>query len=238
MVKTSDDVMDVHPLERMDKLSEITDEKRTTIATKKKELEELEKKKKKEREELDKIRQKQTEEFEGKKKKDLEELEKKKKELEELEKKKAQEIEETEVLIEKSFQDLMRHKRLLIAEEEELNKKSKPSSKPESLEEVARAAKEFGTNQPDYNKIFETLNAPKKLYDITNGEFYNNLTELRDKAARGEITPAEERFVEQLRDQVEKFNENPYNRQKDENQYMKRSLNVLDQIEKYHGNLM
>ena len=88
MVKTSDDVMDNHPLERMERLKEISEEKRSTISAKKKEIEELERKKNKDFEELD-----------LKKKKELEELDKKKKELVDLENKKTKEIEETEDLI-------------------------------------------------------------------------------------------------------------------------------------------
>lgn len=238
MVRTSEDVMDINPLERMERLEEITNEKKGTIASKKKEYEELERNKKKELEELEKKKKKEFEEFETKKKKeleeldkkkkiDLEELEKKKKELEELEKKKAKEIEETEALIEKSFQELMRHKKQIIAEEDR-EKKSK------NLEDVASTAKETNVKHNFYGKIFENLETPKRLYEITNKNFYNNLVELRDKAARGEITPEEEEFVDRLRTRFESFERNPeYVQEQDKHNYVQRSLNVLDQVGQY-----
>ncbi len=235
MVKTSDDVMGITPLERMDKLSDISAEKKNTIAFKRKELEELQSKKKEELEELDKLRQKQLEEIDSKKKKELDELDKKKKELEDLEKKKAEEIEETEQLIEKSFQELMRHKRLIIAQEEEdeSKKKNQNQTASENLEAIAGTAKELNVKNVDYSKFFENLQTPRNLYDIANTGFYHNLNELKDKAARGEITPEEERFVNQLRNQFEQMNENQYNRNKDEFNYLQRSISVLDQIDQY-----
>jgi hypothetical protein len=207
MVKTSDGVLDINPLERMERLQEITEEKKASISSKKKELEDLERKKRKEIEELD-----------SRKKKDLEELEQKKRELEEMQKKKAQEIEETEELIEKSFQDLMRHKRQIIAEED--------------LEKIAASQKSSGTKEnTNYTKFFENLEAPKRLYEVTNSNFYMNLTELRDKAKRGEITPEEEEFVQRLKDQFENFSQNPAYSEKDKNNYIQRSLKVIEDID-------
>ena len=117
----------------------------------------------------------------------------------------------------------MRHKRQIIAqEEEEDNKKKKENqkSKIESLEEVANTAKAFNDAQPNYNKFFENLQTPRNLYDVTNRGFYNNLNELRGKAARGEITPEEERFVDQLRNQFERFENNSSIKEKDEFGYI------------------
>lgn len=212
MVKTSDDVMDNHPLERMERLKEISEEKRSTISAKKKEIEELERKKNKDFEELD-----------LKKKKELEELDKKKKELADLENKKTKEIEETEDLIEKSFQDLMRHKRKIIRDEEE--------EKSKELENIAEEAKPANDGKPNYGRFIEQLHEPERLYDISNRESYSSLTDLRDKAARGEITPQEEEFIGRLRERFEAFKADE---SADKNNYLKRSMSILDQIDTYH----
>jgi len=224
MVKTSDDVMDTPPLERMDTLRDISDEKKNTISAKKKELEELQFKKKKEIEEIETKKKKEIDELDLRKKKELDELDKKKKEFEDLEKKKAEEIEETENLIEKSFQDLMRHKRKIIAEEEEIEKEK-------NLELLAEAAKPTSDKMPDYTKFIENLEPPKKLYDITNNGFYSSLTELREKAIRGEITPQQEEFVGKLRDQFESFRQNPQYVENDKKNYIQRSLKVIEDID-------
>ena len=235
MVKTSSDILDINPLERMDKLEEISTEKRGTIAAKKKELEEFEKTKKKEIEDIDIKKRKDIEELDKRKQKELEELDKKRKELKDLEDKKIQEIAETESLIESSFQELMRHKRIIIQEEE--NERHKKANKQDiNLEEVAETAPKIipkGANV-NYNKFFEDLQAPQRLYDVTNKGFYQGLAELRNKAASGQITPDEEIFVQKLRNQFEQFNQNPeYVEQKDQNQYIKRSMNIIGQIDKY-----
>ena len=233
MVRTTNDVLDINPLERMDKLEEIGTEKRNTIATKKKELEELEKTKKKEIEELDQKKKKDVEEIEKKKQKELDNLDQKRKELQELEKKKVQEIEETEELIDKSFQELIRHKRIIIQEEEEKEGKRKKGNEV-TLEEVAEKAPNIAPkNDVNYNKFFENLQAPQRLYDVANRSFYDGLTELRNKAANGQITPDEERFIDTLKSQIERFNQNSDYKEKDENQYMKRSMNIIGQIDKY-----
>jgi len=241
MVRTSDGVLDINPLERMDKLRDIEDEKRTTISSKRKELEELEKNKAKEIEELEIKKRRELEELENKKKKDFDEIAKKKKELEELEKKKTQEIDDTEELIEKSFQDLMRHKRILLKEEQDIDeKKFKESMSLDYVAKNAPAPKEVMPNQSNYSKFFENLQAPRTVYEATNYNFYNNLTGLRDRAARGEITPQEEQFIAQIRKQFEQFAGDTDAQRKDEHQYIQRSLNVVDQIwqyknQKYNG---
>ena len=218
MVKTSDGVLDINPLERMEKLKEINEERKNSISAKKQELEELERKKKKEIEELDK-----------KKKKELEELDSKKKELEELEKKKVQDIDETEALIEKSFQDLMRHKRKIIHDEDE-----ERQSKSQNIADLTEEAPKITAQQVNYGKFFENLETPKRLYEVANGGFYSNLMDLRNKAATGEISPEEERFIDNLRNQFEQFEKNSeYIENKDKNNYVKRSMNNLDQIDQY-----
>jgi len=216
MVKTSDDVMDIHPLERMDRLQEIEEEKRGSIASKKKELEELQARKRKELDEMD-----------SKKKKDLEELEKKKKELEDFEKKKAEEIEETENLIEKSFQELMRHKRQIIQKDEE-------TEKAKSLENIADKTPGSKESNIDYGRFFEKLEPPQRLYDMINPGFYNNLTELKNKAIRGEISEKEEEFITRLRTSFDSFESNrEYVENTDRNNYLQRSRNIVDQISEY-----
>jgi hypothetical protein len=216
MVKTSEDIMDINPLERMDKLNDISNEKKNTIAAKKKEFEELEKKKRKEIEDLD-----------AKKKKELEEIDAKKKELEDLEKKKVKEIEETETLIEDSFQDLMRHKRMLIKEEEDLDTKKRGANLEESLGNPETQS----IKNTDYTSFFEKLKPPEHLYDVTNNGFYNNLKQLRDKAMKGEITPQEEEFIHELREKFETFNDNNYIGERDQKQYVQRSLKVIEDID-------
>jgi len=235
MVKTGNDVLDINPLERMEKLEDIGNEKRGTIAAKKKELEDLERLKKKEIEELDQKRRKDMEDLDKRKQKDIEELDKKRKELKEFETKKMLEIEETEQLIERSFQELMRHKRIILQEEKE--KGGKVSDEEISLEETAKSAPDVIPQDagPNYSKFFENLQAPQRLYDVTNNGFYNGLTELRNKASTGQITPEEELFVEKLRGQFEQFTQNQgYIEQKDQNQYVRRSMNIIDQIGQYH----
>ncbi len=218
----------------MDQLQTIADEKKNSVAAKKKELEQFEKKKKAELEETEAKRKKELEEYEQKKAKDLEELDKKRKELAELEKKKAKEIEETQELIDKSFQDLMRHKRQLIAEEEKLNTKN-VKEKNQSIDDLADVEGLKGTGGgANYGKAFDKMKNPGSIYEVTTKEFYSNLTELRDKAARGEITPGEERFIEQLRERFENFAaKDNYLEQKDSNEYVRRSLNVIGQISTY-----
>jgi hypothetical protein len=233
MVKTSNDVLDINPLERMDKLEEISTEKKNTIAIKKKELEELETSKKIELEEWDQKKHRELEELDKRKQRELENLDKKRKELHDLEAKKIKEIEETQELIEQSFQDLMRHKRMILKEEDDNNKKN--SNTEMSLEEVAKTAPNIipeGANV-NYNKFFENLQAPQKLYDITNNTFYSGLTDLRNRAANGQITPEEELFVERLKSKFEQFNNNETYLEKDQNQYVRRSMNVIEQIGKY-----
>jgi hypothetical protein len=237
MVKTANDVMDITPLERMDKLEDIETEKRGTIASKKKEFEELEKNTKKGLEELDQKKRKEFEELDKRKQKDLDELDKKRKELKDLEDKKLKEIEETEALIEKSFQELMRHKRILLKEEDDKDQDRRKTSAAEiNLEEVANTAPKIvpeGVHM-NYSKFFENLQAPQKFYEINNPSFYEGLTGLRNKAATGQITPEEEMFVEKLRNQFEQFTQNQQYTENDQNQYIKRSMSVIDQIGKYH----
>lgn len=211
MAKT-DDVLDINPLERMDKLNDIRREKKQTLASKKKELEELELKKRLEMEELEK-----------RKKKNLEEVESKKRELENLEKTKAKEIEETENLIDQSFQDLMRHKRMIIKEDEDKYKKN--------LEQMAANAPGLISKNIEYGKFFEKLEVPDKLYDITNKGFYQNLTSLKEKALSGDLTPQEESFIEQLKEKFESFNQPGYLQNRDNNNYVQRSLNVIKEID-------
>jgi hypothetical protein len=237
MVNTANDVMDTDPLERMDMLEDINTEKKTSLAAKKKELEELEKTKKKEIDEWDQKKRRELDELEKKKEKELEILDKKRKELQDLEKKKVKEIEDTQELIERSFQDLMRNKRALLHEEDVEQKRK--TGKETNLEEVANTApknsdiipNEINTN---YSKFFENLQEPQKLYDITNNQFYSNLTGLRDRAASGEITSEEEMFIERLKNKFEQFNNNETYLEKDQNQYVKRSMNIIEQIGKYH----
>lgn len=206
------DIMDTHPIERIEKLENIRIEKKQFLASKKKELDVLEQEKEKEIEELDR-----------RKNKELENFEKKKKELMDLEKKKAKEIEETEDLIDQSFQDLMRHKKMLIAENETLNKKN--------LEQLTTNAPNILQKNVDYGKFFEKLEVPEKLYDITNKGFYDNLNHLRDRALSGELTPQEETFIEQLREKFESFNQPDYLNQRDDKNYVQRSLNVIKDID-------
>jgi hypothetical protein len=235
MVNTANDVMDINPLERMDRLEEISDEKRETIASKRKELEEMEKSKKREFEDLDQKKRKELDELEKKKQKELAELDNKRKELKDLEDKKIREIEETQELIDRSFQDLMRHKRKILQDEDEAQHKKSSKEKGASLEEVANTAPNLipeGANV-NYNKFFEKLQEPQRLYDITNNQFYSGLTELRNKAASGQITPEEEMFVERLKNRFEQFNNNQTYAERDQNQYVLRSMNVIEQIGKY-----
>lgn len=210
----ADNVMDIHPLERMEKLKNIKNEKKQSLASKRKELEELEEKKKQEIEELEKI-----------KRKELEELDNKKKELADLEKKKAKEIQETEDLIETSFQDLMRHKRMLMSQEEQLNRESK------NLEQITANAPTIIPKNVDYGRFFEKLEVPERLYDITNKGFYNNLTELKKKAMTGDLTPYEETFVERLRKKFESFNQPEYLKNRDDHNYIQRSMKLLQEID-------
>jgi len=228
MVRTSSDVIDNPPLERMEHLSEINTIKKMTISQKKKELEDLEKQKNLEIEALEKKKLKEIEEIEKKKKQELDSLSQKKKELEALQEKKVREIEETEDLIDKSFQDLMRHKMHILDQENKDN-----------LERIATASASQKELQQgaNYSRFFEELEKPKHIYDVANQGFYNNLAELRNRAARGEITPQEEEFVEQLRGQFMTFEkkmelDNMYS-EADKNQYIRRSMSIINQIASY-----
>jgi hypothetical protein len=204
------DVMDTPPLERMDKLDQIKLEKTQSLAKKKKELEELEEKKRKEIELLDK-----------RKRKELEDLEDKKKEFEKLEQDKAKEITETDDLIEQSFQDLMRHKHSIIdAEESQKNLEARTVNAPSMI-----------PNNVDYGRFFEKLEIPDKLYDTTNSGFYNNLTELKKKAMTGDLTPQEETFVERLREKFETFSQPGYLQNRDDHNYVQRSMKLLQEID-------
>jgi len=238
MVNTANNIMDINPLERMEVLEDINTEKKNTIAAKRKELDEKKKKKKKEIEDWDQKKRRELDELDKKKEKELGALDKKRKELQELENKKVKEIEETQELIERSFQDLMRHKKVLLHEEDEEQKKK--ITKDTSLEDVANTAPKSSDfisngNNMNYGKFFETLQAPQKLYDITNNQFYSNLTDLRNKAASGQITSEEEMFIARLKDKFEQFNSNQTYMEKDQNQYVKRSMTVIEQIGKYQS---
>jgi hypothetical protein len=221
----------------MDKLKDISSEKKNSIAAKKKELEEFEKSTQRDIAEIDQKKRKELEELDKRKQKDLEDLDKKRKELQELESKKIKEIELTQELIERSFQDLMRHKRILLQEEDkEISNKIKVKENNDiNLEDVANTAPKnlSQNNNMNYGKFFENLEQPKKFYEVTNNTFYSGLAELRNKAANGQITPEEELFVEKLRGQFEQFNNNQSYVEKDQNQYVKRSMNIIDQIGKY-----
>jgi hypothetical protein len=237
MVKTAIDILDIDPIERMEKLEEISSEKRSTIAAKKKEFEELEKSKRKELDELDKKKRKEIDDLESKKKKELDELDKKRKELSDLETKKIKEIEDTQELIEKSFQELMRHKRIILQEEVESDNKKKFDEKT-NLEDMANTASQLNSNIPRGNMNYSSrrpdmLQEPQRLYDVTNNNFYTGLTELRNKAASGQITPEEELIISRLKDKFENFNNNNSYVEKDSNQYIKRSMQVIEQIGKY-----
>jgi hypothetical protein len=239
MVKTTDDVRDITPLERMDRLEEIGNEKRGTIAAKKKELEEFEKSKKKDIEELDQKKKREIEDFDKRKQKDLEDLDAKRKELKDLETKKLKEIEETEELIETSFQELMRHKRIILQEEDDKDRKKNQASaqsKEDNLEDMTGNAPKISQDlkNVNYSRFFENMQAPQRLYDVTNNNFYQGLTGLRNKAASGEISPEEELFIQKLRGRFEQFTQNQeYLEEKDQNQYVRRSMNIIDQIDKY-----
>ena len=237
MVKTANDILDINPLERMEKLEEIGSEKRSSISAKKKELEELEKSTKTEIDEIDRKKRKELEELDKRKKKELDELDKKRKELSEMESRKIKEREDTQELIERSFQDLMRHKKIILAEEDELNKKKK-SSEEMNLEDVANTAIKMDERIPKGNmnysrRTFENLEEPKRLYDVTNNNFYTGLTELRNKAATGQITPEEELLIDRLKEKFENFNNNNDYMERDSNQYVRRSMNIIEQIGKY-----
>ncbi len=249
MVKTTNDILDINPLERIDRLEEISLEKRNTISSKKKELEEFEKRKKIELEDLEKKRKKELDEFEKNKQKELDSITIKRKELQDLENAKLKEIEETETLIENSFQDLMRHKKMLLQDEELTAKLKKNSTdlaikedldkEDFSLENVANTfdkniLNNTNANNINYGSFFDKLQAPQRLYDVTNNQFYSGLTNLRDRALNGEITPEEERFVESLKNKFEQFNNNQTYMEKDQEQYVKRSMVVVEQIEKYN----
>jgi len=234
MVNTTNDLTDVHPQDRIAQLEEISTEKRESIASKRKELEELEKNKKKEIEDMDQKKRRELEELDKKKQKELENLDKKRKELQELESKKIKEIEETQELIERSFQDLMHHKRIILEEEEVTNHK-KTNTKEMSLEDVANTASKIipeGANA-NYGKFFEKLQEPQRLYDVTTNSFYSGLTDLRNKAASGEITPEEEMLIGRLKSRFEQFNSDQSYIEKDQNQYVKRSMHIIEQIGNY-----
>jgi len=233
MVQTANDILDINPLERMERLEDISSRKKNSISAKRKELEEFEKTKRIEIDSLDEKKRKEIEDLENRKKRELDELDKKRKELSDMESQKIREIEETQELIERSFQDLMRHKRIILQEDDEKLKKS--SKDNISLEEVAAAAPKMApdTQNMNYGRFFENMQAPQRLYDITNNSFYNGLTDLRNKAASGQITPEEEIFVSRLKDQFEQFNNNDVYLEKDQNQYIRRSMNIIDQIDKY-----
>lgn len=130
----------------------------------------------------------------------------------------------------------MRHKRIILQEEDDIKVKSRIKDDKElNLEDVANTAPKIvpeGVNT-NYGKFFENLQEPQRLYDVTNNTFYSGLTELRNKAANGQITPEEELFVEKLKNQFEQFNNNQVYVEKDQNQYMRRSMNIIDQIGKY-----
>jgi hypothetical protein len=233
VVKTTSDVLDINPLERMDKLKEIRSEKKKSLADKRKELEELERNTKIEIESLENRKRKELNDLENKKNMELEELDVKRKELRDLESKKVKEIEETQELIEQSFQDLMRNKRILLQEED--NKKKSEEYKAANLEDIASAAKNIMPQEANvnYHKFFENLQTPQRFYDVNNTNFYNGLTELRNKAARGEITSEEEMFVDQLRRRLEQFSSNDSYIEQDQNQYLRRSMNVIEQMGTY-----
>ena len=107
-------------------------------------------------------------------------------------------------------------------------------SKSKNLEGMTKGAKKDESKNTNYSNFFESLNAPTHLYDITNKNVYSGLTELRDRASRGEITPQEEEFVKRLRETFDKFSENhDYVQNNDHSEYVKRFIKVIDQIAQY-----
>jgi hypothetical protein len=229
--------MDNPPIERMEHLAEINNIKKMTISQKKRELEDFEKQKNAEIAALEKKKLKEIEEIEQKKKHELDSLAEKKKELEELQDKKVREIEETEDLIDQSFQDLMRHKKQILEQEDNDNIKNlerMASASASSANDTHSRGPNKGAN---YSRFFEELEKPKHIYDMANSGFYNNLAELRNRAAQGEITPQEEEFVEQLKGQFMTFEkkmelDNMYS-EADKNQYIRRSMSIINQIASY-----
>ena len=115
---------------------------------------------------------------------------------------------------------------MLIKEEEDLN-----TEKRKSLEENLIGSIPQQNQGADYGKFFETLKVPERLYDIANSGFYNSLKDLREKALTGTISPAEEAFVNQLRERFENFQNPGYLGNRDRNEYVIRSLKVIEDID-------
>lgn len=225
MVKTSESVLDINNVERIVKLEEITIEKHKTISDKKKELEDYEKKKKKELEDLEK-----------KKEKELKDLEAKRKEVEKLEAENLKDIETNKRLIDDSLQDVIRHKKILS--EQEIESKKKATLKTETIDEIAgekTTASNInpGSSNLNYSRFFENLEEPRRLYDITNNSFYSNLNKMLDKARDGDITREEQVFIENLRSKFDQFGNNDSYVNKDQNAYIKRSMNIIERIGTY-----
>ena len=222
MAKSDGHISEMNHTERIGKLEEITAEKHKTISQKKKELEEYEKQKKKELEDLDK-----------KKEKEIKDLESKRKEIEKLESDKLKEIEDNQRLIDSSFQEVIRHKKILADEEKEKIKQKEFETIDEIAAEASVKNKPGTTNQINYSRFFENLEAPKQFYQVNNNTFYNGLNQLLDKARDGEITREEQQFIDNLRSKFEQFNNNDSYADRDRSNYLKRSMAVIERIGTY-----
>lgn len=185
----------------------------------------------------------------------LRKLESKKKEKESefknLEAQKKKELEETEAEIRKAKDAVTRIQKKKSADHEEhlrlieeLEKKKEAlaaelaSAEHGSLEEMIAKEKIQFTEEARSNVAYMTseLRAEEAtIYAITNYNVYNQLTEIRNRAAAGEyISGAEREFVEEAQKHARRFiTDQDYLSVKDPFDYVERTQDVLAQINNY-----
>ncbi|MEM4260766.1 MAG: hypothetical protein QXG00_06010 [Candidatus Woesearchaeota archaeon] len=145
---------------------------------------------------------------------DLEEA--KKKEFAELKRRKKKEVNEAEKLIKKTIEELREEEEKKFLEQEEIIRK-----KLGSIEELVEQQKLNIVQQVQYGGPIETLK-----------QEYNQTKELYERIINEGITDNNIESFYRLKEQIKELGQDQYSRQKDINNYITRSEDVLKMLEK------
>jgi len=183
---------------------------------------------------------KQLTELEKAKRKELEDkkkaLEEQKKELEKLEVQRTIESAEAQKEIEEKIEELAVEEQERFQELEEIRRKreAESASLEQSIEEEeAKGRIRESPRQRGYGEVIEEiLQGNPTVYDITNYNVMNRLERLAQDVGTRSLTPSERSFVEIVQYHAQRLQENKFYREKDTNDYMRRELEKIDQINK------
>jgi len=181
---------------------------------------------------------KQLVEFEEDKQKEVaakkKELDEKKKELDQLEGTRKKEIEAARKEIQNKIEELATEEKQRFEELDEI--KRKREAETASLEETIAAEESRGRTrevprQRAYGEaIEEILRGNPTVYDITNYNVINQLETIAGQARERALNSFERNFVDLVQYHAEKMQQNEFYRDKDTNQYMRREIEKIEQI--------